>query len=64
MAENYKEIDFEKHIEAYLLALEYNSCVPEDYDKDLCQLPAETLAETPFPCHSEKHSDGESLLGD
>ena len=39
----YREIDFEEHIEAHLLASGYHPRAPEDYDKDLCLIPDETL---------------------
>ena len=44
MAVNYKEIDFEEHIEAHLLASGYHKCAPEEYDKELCLLPDEVIA--------------------
>jgi type I restriction enzyme R subunit len=44
MPSNYLEIHFEEHIEAHLLATGYHACPPGDYDKELCLLPAETIA--------------------
>jgi len=43
MATNYKEIDFEEHIEAHLLKSGYHSRTPEEYDKSLCLIPAEVV---------------------
>ncbi|MCB0102188.1 MAG: type I restriction endonuclease subunit R [Anaerolineales bacterium] len=43
MAVNYKEIDFEEHIEAHLLNTSYHKRTPEEYDKSLCLIPAEVL---------------------
>lgn len=40
---NYKEIDFEEHIEAHLLNTGYHKRKPEEYDKSLCLIPAEVL---------------------
>ena len=40
----YREIDFEEHIEAHLLASGYHQRAPEDYDKDLCLIPDEVIA--------------------
>jgi type I restriction enzyme, R subunit len=44
MTPSYKEINFEEHIEAHLLASGYYKRAPENYDKDLCLLPDEILA--------------------
>lgn len=43
MTPSYKEIDFEIHIEDHLLSSGYHKRSPEDYDKNLCLLPEETL---------------------
>ena len=43
MAVNYKEIDFEEHIEAHLLKSGYHQRTPEEYDKSLCLIPVEVV---------------------
>jgi type I restriction enzyme, R subunit len=43
MALNYKEINFEEHIEAHLLGSGYHKRLPEEYDKSLCLIPDEVL---------------------
>jgi type I restriction enzyme, R subunit len=43
MASNYKEINFEEHIEAHLLSSGYRKRLPEKYDKSLCLIPEEVL---------------------
>ena len=40
----YTEKDFEDHIEAHLLASDYRQRVTDDYDKELCLIPAEVVA--------------------
>jgi type I restriction enzyme R subunit len=42
--QDYKEQNFEDHIESHLLASGYHRCIPADYDKSLCLIPAELLA--------------------
>jgi type I restriction enzyme R subunit len=56
MAVNYKEIDFEEHIEAHLLNTGYYSRTPEEYDKSLCLIPAEVVGfiQTTQPKEFEK----------
>lgn len=44
MTLNYREINFEDHIEAHLLASGYIQRPPVDHDKALCIIPEETLA--------------------
>ncbi len=44
MTSVYREIDFEAHIESQLLASGYVKRLPAEYDKDLCLIPAESLA--------------------
>jgi type I restriction enzyme, R subunit len=41
---NYREINFEDHIEAHLLSSGYIKHEPEVYDKAMCLMPEETLA--------------------
>lgn len=43
-ATTYKEINFEDHIEASLLAKGYNKRLSDEYDKDLCLIPEELLS--------------------
>ncbi|WKZ48105.1 MAG: type I restriction endonuclease [Anaerolineales bacterium] len=43
MASNYKEINFEEHVEAHLLHTGYRKRAPEEYDKALCLIPDEVL---------------------
>lgn len=43
MTNNYREMDFEEHIEAHLLQSGYHQRPPEAYDKSLCLLPAEVV---------------------
>jgi type I restriction enzyme R subunit len=43
MASNYKEINFEEHIEAHLLSCGYRKRLPEEYDKSLCLIPDEVI---------------------
>jgi len=43
MPKNYLEQDFEDHIEENLLSSGYHKCLPEDYDRETCLLPAEVL---------------------
>jgi type I restriction enzyme, R subunit len=43
MTPNYREIDFEEHIEAHLLKSGYHKRTPEEYDKSLCLIPGEVL---------------------
>jgi type I restriction enzyme R subunit len=43
MVANYREIDFEEHIEAHLLNSGYHPRPPQEYDKALCLIPAEVL---------------------
>ncbi len=43
MASNYKEINFEEHIEAHLLNSGYRRRVTEEYDKSLCLIPDEVI---------------------
>ena len=43
MAVNYKEIDFEEHIESHLLNSGYHKRTPEEYDKSLCLIPDEVI---------------------
>lgn len=43
MAKNYREQDFEEHIEEHLLNAGYHKRLPEDYDKELCLIPDEVL---------------------
>jgi type I restriction enzyme, R subunit len=40
---NYREQDFEEHIEAHLIASGYYKRSPADYDKALCLIPDETI---------------------
>lgn len=44
MPRNYREQDFEEHIEQHLLSSGYRSGRPADYDRELCLLPADALA--------------------
>jgi len=44
MVANYREVDFEEHIEAHLLSSGYHACSPQEYDKELCLLPEEVTA--------------------
>ncbi|MBI9045158.1 MAG: type I restriction endonuclease subunit R [Anaerolineaceae bacterium] len=41
---NYKEEDFESHIEDHLFGSGYHKRLAEDYDKDLCLIPEEVMA--------------------
>ncbi len=43
MATNYREMDFEEHIEAHLLNSGYHKRTPEEYDKVLCLIPDEVI---------------------
>src|SRR5437867_5468037 len=43
MAANYKELNFEEHIEAHLLSCGYFKRLPEEYDKSLCLIPDEVI---------------------
>ena len=43
MAVQYKEKDFESHIEAHLLASGYHKGDPAAYDKELCLIPDEVV---------------------
>jgi type I restriction enzyme R subunit len=43
MPQNYREQNFEDHIEEHLLHSGYIKRLSTDYDKDLCLIPAETL---------------------
>ncbi len=43
MTANYREMDFEEHIEAHLLNAGYRKRAPEEYDQALCLLPAEVI---------------------
>ncbi len=43
-ATTYKEINFEDHIEASLLAKGYNKRLSDEYDKELCLIPEELLS--------------------
>ncbi len=43
MAPSYKEQDFEAHIEEHLLQSGYYMRLPDEYDKDLCLIPAEVI---------------------
>lgn len=43
MATNYREIDFEQHIESHLLNSGYRKRAPEEYDKALCLIPDEVV---------------------
>lgn len=40
---NYKEQDFEEHIEQHLLRSGYNKQLSSEYDKESCLIPAETI---------------------
>ena len=50
MAEGLKEIHFEEHVVKYLTRIiepdffEYRERKPEDYDKDLCMIPQDTIS--------------------
>jgi type I restriction enzyme R subunit len=44
MTSNYKEQDFEEHIEHYLLDSGYDKASPSDYDKEFCLLPEKVMA--------------------
>ena len=43
MAINYREINFEEHVESHLLNSGYHKRAPEEYDKSLCLIPAEVI---------------------
>lgn len=43
MAVNYKEMNFEEHIESHLLNSGYRKRAPEEYDKALCLITAEVI---------------------
>ena len=43
MASNYKEMNFEEHIESHLLNSGYRKRTPEEYDKALCLIPNEVI---------------------
>ena len=43
MATNYREIDFETHVESHLLNSGYQKRAPEEYDKALCLIPDEVI---------------------
>lgn len=43
MASDYREINFEEHIEAHLLGSGYRKRLPEEYDKSLCLIPEEVI---------------------
>ena len=43
MTNNYREMDFEEHIESHLLNSGYRKRAPEEYDKALCLIPDEVL---------------------
>ena len=43
MATNYREMNFEEHIESHLLNSGYRKRAPEEYDKALCLIPDEVL---------------------
>ncbi len=43
MASNYREMNFEEHIESHLLNTGYRKRTPEEYDKALCLIPDEVI---------------------
>ncbi|GAB4548440.1 MAG: DEAD/DEAH box helicase family protein [Anaerolineales bacterium] len=43
MTTNYREMNFEEHIESHLLNSGYHKRAPEEYDKALCLIPAEVV---------------------
>lgn len=43
MASNYREMNFEEHIESHLLNSGYRKRTPEEYDKALCLIPDEVI---------------------
>ena len=43
MPQNYREQDFEEHIEQHLLNSGYHKRLSAEYDKDLCLLPDEII---------------------
>lgn len=43
MASNYREMNFEEHIESHLLNSGYRKRAPEEYDKALCLIPDEVI---------------------
>lgn len=43
MASNYREMNFEEHIESHLLGSGYRKRAPEEYDKALCLIPDEVI---------------------
>ena len=43
MATNYREMNFEEHIESHLLNSGYRKRAPEEYDKALCLIPDEVI---------------------
>jgi len=43
MATNYREMNFEEHIESHLLGSGYHKRMPDEYDKALCLIPDEVI---------------------